>query len=297
MNVLTVILLAIIICLALGYIRRGRSLRQAARQLELLRSSPGGRLRLSAPDAALEPLLAQVNALLDGHEQETRTLRSREEDLRRQISNISHDLRTPLTSILGYLQLLEGEDLTPEERGEYLKVIDSRARTLQTLITAFYDLSRIEGGEYSLEREAVDLHRLLGDLLAEFYGDFEQRGIAVEAELEPGLPAVWADRRAAARVLSNLLGNALKHGAGTLSVRLYREGEWVVTSFSNPAPALTREDMDHIFDRFYTADQMRTGRDTGLGLAIVRALVTRMGHSVWAALEDGCFTAGVRWKI
>lgn len=277
--------------------RRGRALSQAARQLQDARSQPGKRLRLSAPDRPVEELLAQINGLLEDRETETRQLREREESLRRQIANVSHDLRTPLTSILGYLQLLEEDDLDPEQRARYLQVVEGRARVLQELITAFYDLSRIEGGEYPLEIQPVDLRRRLEPLLASFYDDFQQAGFQVDVQLEDDLPPVLADPGGVTRVLTNLLSNALKHGSQSLSIRLYREGDFLVTAFSNDAPHLTQEDLPRVFERFYTADQMRTGQNTGLGLAIVKALAQRMGHTAFAQLENGVFTVGVRWHM
>lgn len=275
--------------------RRGRALRQAARQLQEARSQPGKRLRLAAPDRPVEELLAQINGLLEDRENETRQLREREESLRRQIANVSHDLRTPLTSILGYLQLLEGDDLAAEQRARYLQVVEGRSRVLQELITAFYDLSRIEGGEYPLEIQPVDLRRRLEPLLASFYDDFQQAGFQVDVQLEDGLPPVLADPGGVTRVLTNLLSNALKHGSQSLSIRLYQEGDCLVTAFSNDAPHLTQEDLPRVFERFYTGDQMRTGQNTGLGLAIVKALAQRMGHAAFAQLEDGVFTVGIRW--
>ena len=220
-----------------------------------------------------------------------------EQELRRQIANVSHDLRTPLTSILGYLQLLEGEGLPLEKRAEYLAVIEGRARTLQTFIAAFYDLSRIEGGELPLEREQVDLRRALSDQLAASYGQIEEAGLDMEVELADGLPPVWADSGAVTRIFSNLLTNALRHGEDALSVRLYREGGVILSAFSNRAEDLTAEDASHVFERFYTADKMRTGQSTGLGLAIVKALAERMGHTAAARWEDGVFTIEVRWSI
>ena len=213
------------------------------------------------------------------------------------LSHMSHDLRTPLTSILGYLQLLEGDGLSPERKAEYLAVIEGRARTLQTFIAAFYDLSRIEGGELPLEREQVDLRRALSDQLAASYGQIEEAGLDMEVELADGLPPVWADSGAAARIFSNLLTNALRHGKDALSVRLYRAGNVIVSAFSNRAEGLTAEDAAHVFERFYTADKMRTGQSTGLGLAIVKALAERMGHTTAARWEDGVFTIEVRWVI
>ena len=289
-------LIALAAVLLLRY-RRGRALRQAARQLQQARSQPGKRLRLAAPDRPVEELLAQINGLLEDRETETRQLREREESLRRQIANVSHDLRTPLTSILGYLQLLEGDDLDSEQWARYLQVVEGRARVLQELITAFYDLSRIEGGEYPLEIQPVDLRRRLEPLLASFYDDFQQAGFQVEVSLEDNLPPVPADPGGVTRVLTNLLNNALKHGSQHLSIRLYREEDVLVTAFSNDAPHLTQEDLPRVFERFYTADQMRTGQNTGLGLAIVKALAQRMGHTAFAQLEDGVFTVGVRWHM
>lgn len=165
-------ILLLLSSLALGLLlwsRRGSALDRAARELREARTQPGKRLRLASPDRPVEELLAQINGLLEDREQETRALREQEESLRRQIANVSHDLRTPLTSILGYLQLLESERLTSQQRRHYLEIVSDRARVLQDLITAFYDLSRIEGGEYPLDLQPVDLRRALEPLLAGFY--------------------------------------------------------------------------------------------------------------------------------
>ena len=99
------------------------------------------------------------------------------------------------------------------------------------------------------------------------------------------------------RIFSNLLTNALRHGKGALTIRLYREENTIVSSFSNRADCLTAEDAAHVFERFYTADKMRTGQSTGLGLAIVKALAERMGHTAAARWENGVFTVEVRWSI
>ena len=297
MEILLLFLLFLLAAVLYLQHRRNRALRRASQHLQEARTHPGARLRLYAPDRELEELLAQINGLLEDRERETRALRSREESLRRQIANVSHDLRTPLTSILGYLQLLGREGAAPEESRRCLEIVEGRAKVLQDLITSFYDLSRIEGGEYPLTSQPVNLRRALEPLLAGFYEDFERSGFQVSVELEENLPAVPADPGAVTRILTNLIGNVLKHGAQTLQIRLYREENTLVTVFSNDAPNLTQEDILRVFERFYTADQMRTGQNTGLGLAIVKALAEQMGHSAFAELRDGIFTVGVRWRL
>lgn len=297
----TVLIIALtLMCAALigRQIALERGLRLAARRMrEQMADRTTARLSLPCPSAGAEELLVCLNELLELRQEERALYRRKEQELRRQIANVSHDLRTPLTSILGYLQLLEDEGLSQEKKAEYLAVIEGRARTLQTFIAAFYDLSRIEGGELPLEREKVDLGRALSDQLAAGYEQIEEAGLGVEVDIVPSLPPVWADSGAVTRIFSNLLTNALRHGSGVLSVKLYREGNVIISAFSNQAADLTAEDAAHVFERFYTADKMRTGQSTGLGLAIVKALAERMGHAVSARWEDGVFTVEVRWSV
>ena len=293
---LIILLAAACLFLLLRAYTAERNLRSAARQLrEVLRRKGGGPLRLETPNPAAEDLMEQINILLELRAADESAWREREGALRRQIANVSHDLRTPLTSILGYLQLLEGESLSEEERREYLTVVEGRARNLQDLITGFYDLSRLEGGEYPLSLERVEPGKILSGLLASFYGDFEGAGFQAEVSLEEGC-AILADPGGVTRVYTNLIRNALDHGRETLEVRLYREGERVVTSFRNGCQGLAEEDLPHVFDRFYTADKTRTGRNTGLGLAIVKTLTQQMGGEASAALEGERFTVTVSWR-
>ena len=297
-TVIIIILLVVIAVLLARQYTLEQGLHQAAKQMRAqMANETTARLPLPCPSAGAEQLLVCLNDLLELRQAEYADYRRKEQELRRQIANVSHDLRTPLTSILGYLQLLEQEELPPDKRREYFQVIEGRARTLQTFIASFYDLSRIEGGELPLEREKVDLARALSDQLAAAYQQIEEAGLEMEVDMADGLPPVWADSGAVTRIFSNLLTNALRHGSGTLSVRLYREGGCIVSSFTNQADGLTAEDAAHVFERFYTADKMRTGQSTGLGLAIVKALAERMGHTAAARWEDGRFTVLVRWTV
>jgi len=297
----TTIIVFLLLVIAAQGLRRytlERGLHQAAKKMrEQMADETTTRLALPCPSAGAEELLCCLNDLLELRQEERADYRRKEQALRQQIANVSHDLRTPLTSILGYLQLLEQEELSPEKRREYFQVIEGRARTLQTFIATFYDLSRIEGGELPLEREKVDLARALSDQLAAAYEQIEETGLSVEVELASGLPPVWADRGAVTRIFSNLLTNALRHGTDTLSIKLYLEGAQIVSAFSNRADDMTAEDAAHVFERFYTADKMRTGQSTGLGLAIVKALAERMGHAAHARWEGGMFTVEVRWSV
>ncbi len=294
---LTILLAALCLVLLLRVYALERNLRDGARQLKSHRAEESGApLRLAAPNAAAEALFSEVNGLLGEREGERKEFRSREQALREQIANVSHDLRTPLTSILGYLQLLERGDLTGEERQEYLRVIRGRAGALQDLIAGFYDLSRLESGEYPIGREEVDLSALLAELAAAYYSELMGSGMEVSVEPGEGLPKVWGDKPAAERVFSNLLRNALEHGSQHLNMSLRSEEGCVVSRFANGAGELSAEDARRVFDRSFTSDRTRSGHNAGLGLAIVKALCERMDCPVRAWVEEGQFIVEIVWR-
>lgn len=296
MKIVLVLLVLLCAVLLLRVYSLERNLRQGAAELEKRRSEESAApLRLAAPNAATEELMAQINLLLRESEDQRTEFSNRERALRRQIANVSHDLRTPLTSILGYLQLLEQGELSEEERQGYLAIIESRAKVLQGLIASFYDLSRLEAGEYPITREKVDLKEVIGTLLAAFYDELEGK-FRVEVDLPEDLPPIWGDRAALERVYTNLIRNALEHGTEELVIRARCIGQEVETSFTNGGAALKEEDLPRVFDRFFTSDQTRTGRNTGLGLAIVKALTLQMKGRVWAELEGNCFSVLLSWK-
>ncbi len=296
MIILVIALAALCVGLLFRVYALEKNLRWGETQLKERREAASAApLRLAAPNTAAEALMAQVNALLRDAEEERTDFRSREAALRRQIANVSHDLRTPLTSILGYLQLLEDPTLTEEQRREYLDVVKSRAKVLQDLIASFYDLSRLEAGEYPIAREKVDLREVISSLLAAFYSDLEGQ-FDVSVDLPDGLPPVWGDRPALERVYANLIRNALEHGSGRLTVSARAVEDGVETRFANGGADLREEDLPHVFDRFFTSDKTRSGRNTGLGLAIVKALCGQMEGDVSAQLSNGEFAVLIRWR-
>lgn len=293
---LTVVLALVCLLLLFRVYALERNLRQGAAQLKQRRAEGGGApLRLAAPNGAAEELMAEVNALLHLREDDRADFCRREKALREQIANVSHDLRTPLTSILGYLQLLEDTGLSEAQRREYLDIVEGRARVLQGLITSFYDLSRLEAGEYPIDREKVDLREVISELLAAFYADLEEK-FQVTVDLPEDLPQVWGDRAALARIYANLIRNALEHGGETLSISARRTDAGVETRFSNGGADLRPEALSHVFDRFFTSDQTRSGRNAGLGLAIVKALADKMEGRAEAELADRVFTVILTWK-
>ncbi|HIT54587.1 MAG TPA: HAMP domain-containing histidine kinase [Candidatus Fimivicinus intestinavium] len=280
---------------ALFFLQRA-NLRKARRELEAINREGGNRrLHLASPDREMESLFEAINQTLDQRQTEEIHHALAGKELRRQIANISHDLRTPLTSIIGYLQLAQDSRTTPEERAHAMEVVSARTRSLQTLIGGFYELSRLDANEYDLHPAPVDLSVILSAQLAAFYDDFTGKRLEMHVEVPEHLPAVWADADAAQRIFANLLQNILRYAHSEVWVTA-RAGTAVTTVFANDTQLLKKEDIPHIFDRFYTGDQMRSGHSTGLGLAIVKRLAEQMGCEVTASLEGSRFAISIRWK-
>ena len=273
-----------------------RDLCSSARDLaQINRAETNQKLRLATPDKGLEKLYAEINFLLQQKQEGDVRHKQTENELRQEIASISHDLRTPLTSILGYIQLLEDGGCTDVERAQYLAVIRARSQALQLLVTGFYDLSRLDAGGYVFERQTVRLEQVLYELAAAFYVDFSDRQMEPVIECEKGALAICADLQAVKRIYANLFQNALKHGTGILHIGVRCFGGRVTTYFTNEAPGLPACDVPHLFDRFFTADRMRTGKNTGLGLAIVKKLAQQMGGEAKASMEGALLTVAVEW--
>jgi len=242
-------------------------------------------------------LIVEINRFIEEKDLANQQYRIKELELQQTISNISHDMRTPLTAILGYIRFLKNPDLSEQERHIYLSIIMERARLLQRLILDFYDLSRLDEGEYQFTLIPVDVNKICLELLAQTYDDFERVGIVVNSELLPSVPAVIADENAMVRVINNILQNVRRYGKGKLDVASRLENQSLVMSFSNGSAPLTNQELSKIFERSYTLSWSRDSGSTGLGLAICKALIGKMGHEINAVYQNGIFTVQIIYHL
>jgi len=213
----------------------------------------------------------------------------RTESLRRQlIGDVSHELRTPLTAIQASIEGLRDGVLQPDQAT--LTQIHREAGRLQRLVDDLQELSRVEAGAYELRRRPLDVERLLRAAAARLERQYEDKGVALSIEVEPGLPAVAGDEDRLGQVLLNLIGNALHYTPAGRSVRLraWRAGGEVRIEVQDQGIGIAAEHLPHVFDRFYRVDRSRSrpGGGSGIGLTIARHLVEAHGGRIWAA-SDG----------
>ena len=240
-------------------------------------------LSLPCRDRELRRLASALNQELRALRQERLRYQQGDKELKEAVVNISHDLRTPLTAISGYLQLLQGQDLPPDTR-RYLEQIGGRTQAMKRLTEELFRYSVVVSEE-NLAQEPVDLRRAVEEALLSFYGALEGRGIEPQVRLPEEKVERLLDPAAVNRVLGNILTNALKYSAGDLEVTLEESGR---LTFSNAAPGLDPVAAGRLFDRFYTVEAARNS--TGLGLSIAKELTQRMGGSIGAELHGGTLT-------
>lgn len=295
--IIAVLIIVITIIVALYFSLR-KSVKGVANSLKHINSTKtNSKILISSTDSLVRSLAVEINKSLEAKNSTEAEYKRMDRELRQAIANISHDLRTPLTSIMGYMQLIEDECLPLSERKEYIDIVKKRSKALQMLIGGFYDLSRLEAKEYKFELRTMNLYNVLSDTIASYYNDFVRSGIEPHIELEENIKLVIIDENAARRIFSNLIQNLLRYGRNDADITLRQKEGYISSVFSNEALSLKEEDVKHLFDRFFTGDRARSDKSTGLGLAITKQLVEQMGHKISAKLENGRLSIEIMWKI
>ncbi len=239
---------------------------------------------ISTGDKYMRSLANAVNIQLRKLRAERHRFRQGDTELKNAVTNISHDLRTPLTAICGYLDLLEQEDKS-EAVKRYLEIIRNRTEILAQLTEELFRYSVIASSEENAVKEPVAIGSILEESIAAFYTALNERGIVPKIQMPQDKVIRTLDRSALARVFSNLLNNAIKYSDGDLDITLSEAGE---ITFTNTASGLNEVQIGKLFDRFYTVEAAR--KSTGLGLAIARTLIEQMNGTISAKYENSRFS-------
>ncbi len=236
---------------------------------------------ISSRDKNMRRLADTINGQLRKLRTERRRFQQGDLELKQAVTNISHDLRTPLTAICGYLELLEQEEKS-EAVNRYLGVMKDRVDILTQLSEELFRYSVIISTRDNSIREQVMINAVLEESIAAFYAALSEQNIVPGIQMCGTKVIRMLDRAALSRVFSNLISNAIKYSDGDLKIVLSENGE---ITFSNRAPGLDKIQAGRLFERFYTVEAAR--KSTGLGLAISKTLVEQMNGTISAAYENG----------
>ncbi|MBT2290430.1 HAMP domain-containing histidine kinase [Paenibacillus albidus] len=272
--------------------------RSAASIDEIRMGSINQRIRIPTTNVHLSELGGGMNRLLDEFGRNMERLRILENERKNMIAHLSHDLRTPLTSMLGYVELLQQDQtLTESERQRYLQIITAKGNKLDTLIRDFFELSKLESSEIPLETDRINMVGIVEEVIASFYHQFQHAQLSPQLKL-PSYPLyVLGNNHGIERILNNLFSNVLRYGSagGIFGVEVRETAEWVHVDVWDRGQGIADMDIKYIFERLYTGRASRNMQDqgNGLGLTIVKRLVERQNGRIHvSSIPDAktCFT-------
>lgn len=238
-------------------------------------------LSVSSGDRHVRRLAAGLNRELRRLRGQRRRYQTGDRELKEAVTNLSHDLRTPLTAICGYLDLLEREE-TSAAAARYLSYIRNRTEAMKLLTEELFRYSMVLSTTQELRLEPVHVNHVLEESIAAFYAALTERGITPTIRMTEQKILRRVNAAALSRVFGNILHNALKYSGGDLEITLEDSGEMV---FANTAPSLSEVEVGRLFDRFFSVEAARNA--TGLGLAIAKTLVEQMNGAISAQYREG----------
>ncbi len=257
-----------------------RSAKEIEAQLdEKLRDSTNTLIDISSGDRDMRSLADSLNAQLRILRERRRIYEQGDTELKQAVTNISHDLRTPLTAICGYLDLMEQQNGCQDK---YIEILRNRTEVMKQLTDELFRYSVIMAEEGGIQLSPCCINDVLEESATAFYAVLTENSIEPEIEITERKVIRRLDRRSLARVFSNLLNNAVKYSDGDLKIALSDSGEII---FENSAADLSEVEVGRLFDRFYTVEAAR--KSTGLGLAIAKTLVEQMNGAIYAEYKNG----------
>lgn len=233
-------------------------------------------------------LTSLINLMCEEHKAKENILKEKDKRLKIAMAGISHDIRTPLTSLRGFFELLETETDT-EKKKKYSKIIDGKLIELTELLEELFTYTKLQNEDYVLELGRYDFTKIVLGTLFSFYGTFKDKNIETELDIYEEQVIVTCNDVAVKRMLSNILKNAMLHGSGKIEIIYKTENGRVEFLCKNSAENPWEIDISQVFDRFYKADMARSKGSTGLGLSVAKELAGRMGGDISACIKDGMF--------
>ncbi|MBW7476387.1 sensor histidine kinase [Paenibacillus oenotherae] len=286
------LLLLILLLLLLNYAQfrakrtRSRSLQYISSKLDqLIADRSMERLLLVTDDKELQELLNAINRLLDHNHQNMAHYNDTEQSMRRMLSNISHDLKTPLTVVLGYIETLLHQHInSPKEQERLLRKVNDKAVEIVGLINSFFDLAKLESGDTELPLTIVHMNELCRNNMLMFYESASSQGLEAAIEIPDTPIYVYSHEESLNRILNNLLANAIRHGRDgrVLGLTLRTEDQAVYIDVWDRGRGIHERHQDLVFERMYTLDDSRNKafQGSGLGLTITKRLVENIGGGI-----------------
>lgn len=274
-----------------------RQIKNICRQLRFLEKNESNMLLIKE---SFSGCIGELTDLLNKHLQKQK--KERVENLKKErmiaeiYTNLSHDIRTPLTSLDGYFQLLE-ETEDEKDRKRYLKIIQERIASLKEMLEELFTYTKLQNEDYEIQLQRENLNHILKETLFSYYDSWMECGITPKMDITEEPLFVLGNEQAIRRIIQNVIKNGLDHGNKEICISLKKKKNYATLIFRNRIAENEVIDTEKIFDRFYKADEARSKNSTGLGLSIAKGFIEKMDGNIFAEVDNDWFIIRIHMKL
>ena len=279
---LSIVIAVVAVLTSIVLVRRVK--KQIAEMTDVLvdvKNGNGNRRILSATNELTAPLAYEINEIVVAYESRLSTVRQTEETNRQLMTSLSHDVRTPLTTLIGYLDAAHKGLVTGKDRDDYIETARRKAHDLKEYIDVLFDWFKLNSNEFALEIQSVEAAELTRNILIDWIPIFEDKQVDYDIDIPEQPVRVRLDMDSYMRIINNLIQNVIAHShADKIKIALSKKENNMELLLADNGVGIEKEDLKHIFERLYKCDKGRSEKGSGLGLSIVHQLVEKMGGSI-----------------
>ncbi|MCR5201349.1 MAG: HAMP domain-containing histidine kinase [Saccharofermentans sp.] len=287
--VIIVLLTAVTLALSLILISLLSQMKSIRSQVHFIsRNDTNKRISFYGKSRSFRKLAKDINEIIDSYDDRHDKILREDKEIKDTLTNMSHDIRTPLTSLKGYFELLDQTD-DPEERRKYTNIIYGRIESLSEILETMFLYTKVSNVNFKISIDPIECSKIILETLFEYYDDFQEKGFEVDVDVDEGV-RILGNEQSLKRIMQNLIRNSLVHGNGEVKLAVKpQEDKTVKISVENLLAEGQDPDPDKVFDRYYKGDASRHTGSSGVGLSVVKKLVESMNGDIKAFVGDGKF--------
>ncbi|MCR5049161.1 MAG: HAMP domain-containing histidine kinase [Saccharofermentans sp.] len=296
MVVIIVLLSAVAVAMALILISLLSQMKSIRSQVHFIsRNDTNKRISFYGKSRSFRRLAKDINEIIDSYDERHDRILREDKEIKDTLTNMSHDIRTPLTSLKGYFELLDQTD-DPEERKKYTNIIYGRIESLSEILETMFLYTKVSNVNFKISIDPIECSKIILETMFEYYDDFQEKGYDVDIDVDEGI-RILGNEQSLKRIMQNLIRNSLVHGGGDVKLSVKpEEGKKVKIILDNLLEEGQHPDPNRVFDRYYKGDASRHTGSSGVGLSVVKKLVESMNGDITAFVGDGRFRIEMTFK-
>lgn len=294
--VVIVILTAVTLALSLILISLLSQMKSIRNQVHFIsRNDTNKRISFYGKSRSFRKLAKDINEIIDSYDERHDKILREDKEIKDTLTNMSHDIRTPLTSLKGYFELLDQTE-DPDDRKKYTNIIYGRIESLSEILETMFLYTKVSNVNFKISIDPIECSKIILETLFEYYDDFQEKGYEVDVDVDEGV-RILGNEQSLKRIMQNLIRNSLVHGSGDVKLTVKASDDKTVKiSIENALPEDQNPDPNRVFDRYYKGDASRHTGSSGVGLSVVKKLVESMNGDIKALVEDGKFKIRMSFK-